>query len=394
MNSTNATIFYTVNAWLMALYPVLDIYNSFGGMPIGIGSLLLILSGILSYIAAKPKISNKETIMWIIGMSVISLFTYFTHSSEHYFSEALYWHNLIVIAYVIFIFVTSGSRLDVNLFFKVGMIIGIVASIICIYQRAMLILTGSFDAFYIPGLELGEDMDAKVHRLTRPAAFFTEPAHLSLYVIPMLYYALKSNRPFIAMILAMGALASGSTTGFLLLGLILGVFLFEGGNQKRKMLYSILFVSAGLLLIRYAPSIIQDNVIKINETESDESRLLGGILYWKYFDTFDVLFGIGLNQLSNYAMQFGIFTKNYSGALVYTFTCYGLLGIGVTVWYIVSLFRKPNSNIVSILIFLGVFCTDQILFNRNLVYLLIFTSCMQLVVVNRQNQVKSIRDGR
>lgn len=387
MNAKSSSTIYSINAVLIALYPVLDIYY-WGGLPIGIGSILLLLSGLLSIFITKPSISNKEVVVWMSIMIIVSFLTYLMQSNESWFSSSFHWHNLIVIAYILFIIISSGSRINIQQFLKFGVIIGIIASLICIYQRFRLITTGSFESFYLPGLSMGEDMETKVTTLTRPAAFFTEPAHLSLYVIPMFYYALLSNRPIAAIILAIGALASGSTTGFLLLGLLLLVFLFRKGSKKRKAIYTIFFIVAGLIIIRYAPSILQENVEKFNETDTSENiRLLGGALIWRFFSMTDVIFGIGLNQLENFAMSYSLLLKNYSGALIYTFTCYGLLGLGATIWFIISLFKKSYANIGSILIFLGVFCTDQILFNRNLVFLLIFVECMR-----RLNEQQSIKE--
>ena len=388
MKSNRTSVIYTFNAALMALYPVLDIYN-FGNLPIGVGSVLLLLSGLVSLLSTKPNLNNKQTTVWITSLIVISFFTYVMQSTEGWFSTSLFWHNLIVIIYILFIVISSGSRIDIQKFFQVGVIIAVIASVICIYQRFMQLATGSFETIYIPGLSLSEEMEAKVTTLTRPAAFFTEPAHFSIYVIPMLYYALMSNKPVIAIIIAAGALASGSTTGFLLLGLLLVAFLFGRGSQKRKAIYTVLFAFAALLIIRYAPSVILDNVDKFNEADASENtRLLGGVIFWRFFSATDVIFGIGLNQLENFAMSFSLYAKNYSGALIYTITCYGILGLGATIWFIVYLFKKPYANIISIIIFLGVFCTDQILFNRNLVFLLVFAECMrQLNVQQKMNSL-------
>lgn len=378
----------SLNAVLMALYPVLDIYF-FQSLPIGVGSILLLMSGFLSVFITKPKIVTKDAALWIISLIAISLFTYFLQVSETWFSSLLYWHNIIVTAYIVFIIITSGCRINIQVFFKACVIIGAIASIICVFQRFTLLTTGAFDMFYIPGLNLGEEVGEQVLTLKRPAAFFTEPAHLCIYIVPMFYYSLINYRIILTIVFAAGILASGSTTGFLLLGLLLFLFALSKGSKKRKVLYAILFIVAALVVIEYAPSVIQDNLDKFNETDASESiRLFGGALFWRFFSMTDVIFGIGLNQLENFAMSFSLLAKNYSGALIYTFTCYGLFGLGATIWFIVSLFKKADANYGSLIIFLGVFCTDQILFNRNLVFLLIFVECMRLLNIQQSAQEK------
>ena len=376
--ASSKSIICSINAIFMALFPILDIYP-FQSLPIGIGSILLLMSGFLSMFLTKPNIITKDAVLWIISLIVISLFTYMVQGSETWFSSSLYWHNLIVTAYILFIIITSGCRIDIQVFFKTCVIVGAVASIICVYQRYTLLITGAFNMFYIPGLNLGEEVGEQVLTLKRPAAFFTEPAHLCIYIVPMFYYLLINNKIILTIVFAAGILASGSTTGFLLLGLLLFLFILSKGSKKRKVLYSILFVVTALVVIRYAPSVMQENVDKFNETDVSESiRLFGGVLIWRFFSMTDVIFGIGLNQLENFAMSHSLLLKNYSGALIYIFTCYGLLGIGATIWFIVSLLKKPNANYGGLIIFLGIFCTDQILFNRNLVFLLVFVELMRM----------------
>lgn len=366
-----------INAALLALYPVLDIY-SFADLPIGIGSVLLIISGFVSFFMTRPTINNKATVNWIIALMAISVVTLFFQGGESWYSTTIWWHNTIVTAYILFIFFTSANRIDIHTFFNVGILVSLIATIICFYQRFTLTLTGSFDKFFIPGLSIDEQFVEAT--IPRPSAFFTEPAHMSICVIPMFYYTLTHKQPIIALILALGVLATGSTTGFLLLGILFVLFVFSNMGKKSKLLYVGSFLIAGFLVIKYAPNLLQENLDKINKTEaSDDIRLLGGVLFWRFFSLKEVVLGIGLNQLENFAQSFSFLTKNYSGSLVYTFTSFGLLGVTVTAIYFSSLFRKKYNSIGAILIFSGVFCTDQILFNRHLVYLLVFVECMRLL---------------
>lgn len=382
--ASSKSFVFSINAVLMALFPLLDIYF-FQDLPIGIGSILLLLTGVVSPFISQPNLRNKDATVWIIALIVVSLFTYFLQSSNSWFSSSLYWHNLIVTVYILFIIISSGSRINITLLLKTCIIIGVFASVICVYQRFSLLTTGAFEMFYIPGLNLGEVVGEQVLTLKRPAAFFTEPAHLCIYIVPLFYYTLNNNKILVAIILAAGILASGSTTGFLLLGFILFCFVLSKGSMKRKLIYILFFVLGAFVVVTYAPTVIEDNVDKFNETDASESiRLFGGVFFWRFFSATDVIFGIGLNQLENFAMSFSLYAKNYSGALIYAFTCYGLLGLSATIWFIVSLFRKPNANIISIIIFLGVFCTDQILFNRNLVFLLVFVECMRQLNVHQK----------
>lgn len=372
---------YTINAALLALYPVLDIYY-FGDLPIGIGTVLLLFSGLFSLFASRPNIDNKLSITWIITLLLVSVFTLIMQNSESWYSTTLWWHNTIVTVLILFVFLSSGSRVGIRVFFRIGIIIAILASIICFYQRFTQLTIGSFDKFFIPGLRMDEALELKT--ISRPSAFFTEPAHMCIYVIPMFYYAIVMKKPVIAVILAAGTLATGSTTGFLLLGLLLVMFMFSKTTKKRKFIYALVFLVFTFFIIKYAPNLIQENVDKFNETDTTENiRLLGGALVWRFFSFKDIVFGIGLNQLENFSQSYSLIMKNYSGALIYTFTCFGILGLISTVVFIIRLFKKQAASIGALVIFVGIFCTDQILFNRHLVYLLVFAEFMSILNIQQ-----------
>lgn len=375
----------TINAVLLVLYPVLDIYL-FWNLPIGIGSVLLIITGLISIFFVGPILDNKNTIYWILSLMGVSLLTLMVQMHEIWFSSELWWHNTVVTAYILFIIYSSGSRINIGVFFKFGLVFAVVASVVCIYQRLMLIFTGSFDLFYLQGLRMIKD----VGRITllRPSAFFTEPAHLCIFIVPMMHYAMLNKRLVSAIIIAIGTLASGSTTGFLLLGVLLTVFVFTNAKGKIKFFYVLAFFVAAFLVAKYFPTLFEDNIEKINETNMDSNiRLLGGALVWRFFEFKDYLFGIGLNQLESFAATYGYFTKNYSAAIIFVVTSFGLFGLAVTVYYIVSLFKKKQADYGSILIFLGIFFSDQILFNRHLVYLLVFAECMRLYIIQHKQDM-------
>lgn len=383
--SKRKLIVCTINAVLLVLYPVLDIYL-FGNLPIGWGSVLLIITGLVSLFFVGPILDNKNTINWILSLMGVSLLTLAVQMQELWFSPELWWHNTVVIAYILFIIYSSGSRININVFFKFGLAFAVVASVVCIYQRLMLIFTGSFDFLYLQGLRMIKDVDRV--SLFRPSAFFTEPAHLCIFIVPMMYYAMLNKRLVSAIIIAIGTLASGSTTGFLLLVVLLTVFLFTNTKGKIKFVYVLAFLVAAFLVVKYFPTLFDENIDKINETNMDSNiRLLGGTLAWRFFELKDYIVGIGLNQLESFAATHGYFTKNYSAAIIFVVTSYGLVGLAATVYYIVSLFRKKQTDYGSILIFLGIMFSDQILFNRHLVYLLVFAECMRLYKIQHQQEL-------
>jgi hypothetical protein len=103
------------------------------------------------------------------------------------------------------------------------------------------------------------------------------------------------------------------------------------------------------------------------------ARIFGPIKYFKYFNFGELLFGIGLNRLVDFSFSHGFFAYNYANAFIYSIISFGIFG--AIIWIIFNIylfiFLSRKYRILYIILFLVSF-SDQILFNRNLLYLLIW----------------------
>ena len=124
-----------------------------------------------------------------------------------------------------------------------------------------------------------------------------------------------------------------------------------------------------------------DNVEKLQGTDSDSFRLLGPLQYFNYFDSIQWIVGIGYNQLGDFLHSHGIYlinewgiemNANYANAILYMMISYGLIGFIYTIRYFVKSIKKYKCDVSFLVIILGVLASDQVLFNRNLLYILCF----------------------
>ena len=99
------------------------------------------------------------------------------------------------------------------------------------------------------------------------------------------------------------------------------------------------------------------------------------------FDAIQWIVGIGLNQLGEFLRSHGnyVFNKwgieentNYANAILYMLISYGLIGFIYTFRYFVKSIKKYRCDLCFLVIILGVLASDQVWFNRNLLYILCF----------------------
>lgn len=176
----------------------------------------------------------------------------------------------------------------------------------------------------------------------------------------------------------LGIICSGSTTGFVIIGVITLEWIFnleKGRKGKIKLLLTVLAVV--LLVSLFLGEAVVNNYEKLSSVEGTDGRMLGSLVFVRYFNFENYCFGVGLNQLENFRSFIGLFIPgegvvNYANSIVYIFLCYGLLGGIVLFFYLYGLFRKTKKNFGFFVILVGVLASDQVLFNINLLYVLMF----------------------
>ena len=234
--------------------------------------------------------------------------------------------------------------------------------------------------------------------MNRVSSFFTEPAHLAIYLLPISAILLKQGKILLFAITALGILFSGSTTGFLLLFAIIFIYLISAKVKRIYLfLFAILVSLSALLILTYFPDVLLDNVDKLQDSESSDLRLLGPLQHLQLFDPIQWIVGIGYNQLGGFLRSHGIYlvtewgeevNANYANAIIYMLISYGLIGFIYTFRYFVKSIKKYKCDLCFLVIILGVLASDQVWFNHNLLYILCFMIFSEDIISFHESQRK------
>lgn len=365
--------FYSI---VLALLPALSIYEFSVGL--SLGTFLIIVSAALPiFYNIKRSMAKEEWQLLLIILSLTFISTgYHVLLVSNWFSTTLVWHNLLVILLCFIPLIFMTNKVIIKPLITTALLIGIVASVVVAWQRLNLIATGSYNAeVYLPFFTVSRDVDNIA--LHRPAAFFTEPAHFCIFMLPILYMALIMRKYILALLFAFGILCSGSTTGFLMVVVITTVFLYYSDLKRKKLFTTVVIavsVAAYALLIALYPQIILENIEKLEASDENGSsvRLLGPLAYIQYMDQAECLFGLTLNQLVNLLKstgRFGSDVSNYANGMIFMFISYGVVGFFALVRYLLHRWRASGEAKGFIVAFLGILCSDQILFNAHFLYL-------------------------
>lgn len=377
----NKYVVSKLNAIFLATIPIIGIYLLPGGIPLNwVLTGLLLIVNFLSGNFANAFSKRSGEFKWFMVILFVG-FLGFALNSGNYFSTTLYLNNHATILIFFFSLIVFTAECNIKLFVNTLEFVGVAAAAVAIFQRIQLLLTGSFYMdFFIPGLDIIRDIESFTKN--RVSAFFTEPAHLAIYLLPISAILLKQRKIILFAITALGILFSGSTTGFLLLSAIIFIYLISAGVKKIYLfLFAILVGLSTILIVTYFPDVVLDNVEKLQGTDSGGFRLLGPLQYFNYFDHIQWIVGIGYNQLGDFLHSHGIFlisewgtemNANYANAIIYMLISYGLIGFIYTIRYFVKSVKKYRCDVCFLVIILGVLASDQVLFNRNLLYILCF----------------------
>ena len=371
----------SLNAFFLATIPIIGIYLLPGGLPLNwvLTGLLLILN-FFSGNFANAFTKRSGEFKWFLVILFVG-FLGFALNSGNYFSTSLYFNNHATILIFFFSLIVFTAEGNIKLFVNTLEFVGVAAAAVAIFQRTQLLLTGSFYIdFFIPGLEVSRDLES--FTMNRVSSFFTEPAHLAIYLLPISAILLKQGKIILFAITALGILFSGSTTGFLLLSAIIFIYLISADVKKIYLfLFAILVGLSALLIVTYFPDVLLDNVEKLQRSESDDIRLLGPLQHLQLFNPIQWIVGIGLNQLGEFLRSHGVYlmtvwgkeiNANYANAIIYMLISYGLIGFIYSFRYFVKSIKKYRCDVCFLVIILGVLASDQVLFNSNLLYILCF----------------------
>lgn len=358
----------------LALMTILNIYS--GVLIINLGFVVLLVLMLAEILLNKGQFFiNREFLIIMALILLLNIVTGFLHMRDISIKTVMNNSASILMTTVVGAYYIKSSVVNKDKFFKLLCVIGVLCTVFIFYQYVMY-LGGTTVYGYIPGLTVDPAVVDDPLNVSiswgRPTSFFTEPAHYAIFILPIYTLTLYRRKFLLSALFVAGLIISTSSTGLMGILVITGIFIIR--ERKIPLVIKWIFAIIGVVIVlQLLPTIDQSGILeKVKFVNlASNVRVFGTLQYFNYFGVKELFFGVGLNQLANYMKQF---TRedisNYASAVVFAFFSFGILGGALWSYYMVRLFRLSTYKLLYVLLLL-VSLTDQILFNRNLVYLLL-----------------------
>lgn len=382
IKSASMSLKISLKYLVFALYPVLGIYIILPG--ITLGNLVLFLFFIYKLFQAGKATIDTELIVAMIFFICSNLFQIIINRDVN---VTLVLHNTFAMGLflIVTLSMTMDSGDDLARLYKYLKIVSVICSFALLFQLSVWKIFDKKILFFIPGLEriAYQYLDAAIFR---PGAFFTEPSHLAIYLLPVFALSLIRKDYFFSAFIFITILFSTSSLGIITALLVIlwhfKDFFMSRITPKRLLLTGIIIFAFIAFFVLFKPDIVRFAIGKLLTIFGKDSspRLFGNLNYISFFRLPEYIFGIGLNQFAYLVeLKLGITVMvngepltNYSNSLVFSFISFGIIGLAIWIFLLYSVVRKlPEGYFTLGLVFLCICATDQILFNHNLTYLLV-----------------------
>ena len=191
----------------------------------------------------------------------------------------------------------------------------------------------------------------------RPIAFFTEPAAVVGFLIPLLAMAQQKRDFFCFISVSIFILLTSSTSGLIVLIIMWPVYLFRKNNFRTCVL--VFFLVAVIVYIFLATDLFRTSVDKvIYETSGESSNMyVRVIMGWNIFFNLDIrsmIMGIPDIDLTDFALRHAADLVNggviwgddelYTNTAQKLFLFSGFIGAGVYIWMLNKLYKSLEKD--------------------------------------------------
>ena len=273
-----------------------------------------------------------------------------------------YWFRLIQILVSGYCVTIIAKHLDRESLYRYWKVVGLIVCAVVFYQF--------FQTFFLHQSVLpirilpvrSEELMRNENWTTlsdRPVAFFTEPAMVVAYLVPVLLFALQKKEWLISVVVSAAILFSGSTSGVIAVSIMWGYSIFSNSYSRSNKILLLFVLLVGILLFLNLPY-FSDSLGKINyELSGDSSnmnvRTQRGWLVYSVLDTQSKLFGIsdydvsafiyGTSGAREYTWQVGYEENFYLNTAQRILIQTGLIGAFIYVWMLVRLWLSTNNTV-------------------------------------------------
>ncbi|EIT83973.1 hypothetical protein A374_18099 [Fictibacillus macauensis ZFHKF-1] len=367
MNKKQKHSKYSISYIFLSLFPILSLYQM---LPlVNIGYFIIFLFILLKYITREFKPSINIKLFFVLSLIIfinliVGLLKYSNIGNTINNSAGILIFTLLAIVLCV------PENLSKEKLYISSKFVGIFSTIFLFYQSINFHVFQVIVKGNLPFLTPLED-GFKSIEWGRPSAFFYEPAHYAIYIGPIFAISLIKKDYITAVLFFVGLFVSTSSTG-ILIAFIIPMYIYIKSVKK---IFSKLFILILTAFIFFITTSLNNSLWDKVDSEnlSSNIRVLGTLDYLKNFSDIEFIFGIGINRLAEFAMNHGFIAYNYANAYVYSLISFGVIGGSIWLFYNISLVKQLSREYrVLIIILICISFSDQILFNRNLLYLLIW----------------------
>lgn len=390
------TLFIAV---ILAISPILDPYVFIeigSAISIKVMDVLLILAAILCFCKSTTLNSNFDfLIRWLIPFFVLSILALSLPENAS-LSLGITLKNLIIeLIYAILLAYVWKTPCR-NTFFKCVECLCILSAVVVIYQFIVGHMGGIAWNGKIPflNLALGEHWSGYIDVNTfdiRPNGVFQEASYAGIYLMVGYASAMKNNKFFKAMIIAVAMCCSASLVAIGGLLLITSYVVLKNKQLgiENKNVYKVIGIIVCAAFIIFVLSMknasvgslvhyLQKRVFSISSDLNSERmgstryRLTGFIAKFPEYSIAQKLIGVGASQFANY---FNVFS--YSNVFVTLLLDHGLIGIFTFLVLLRKLYaRIATENKLFFYIFTLVLAVDYSWYNY--IFFFLLTACVLL----------------
>lgn len=355
---------------LLATYPILALYKV--NELINLGDVILVLLILLTIVRDKFRIEINFfiLILSLTGLNYINGFI--SGDMTSVINNCIVMIKFGVAGAILF----RSKENNIELLYKCCSIVGVVSTVFLLYQVLIYNVSGEIVSGVLFEIDLIDNV-LKSESWGRFSAFFGEPAHMAIYLAPILAMALQKEDYLITVVIATGMLLTTSSSGIVFIVVLITYKYFDKKeNLNTKNIISaivlVLFICIGYVFVTNNHYDNYSNKFTF-EYFANNIRLFGGFEYLTYFNFGEWIFGIGINKLSTYGEINGFVAYNYANSLFYSIISFGLFGTFILFNWLWCIAKKIDKDFKSMfIILLLILVSDQVLFNWNLFYILIW----------------------
>ena len=360
---------------------------------------------LLFYLTLQNKINlDKGLYRFSIGVFLSAIFCTIYNTLAGYAYFDLFLHLRQTIYFLLFIYCgyyIAYKKKDSDTIFKTIHYISIMAAWIIILQFVFHLFNFYLNRIPIAGEVIFKAVDTE--RYFRPSAFFSEPSYFAEICLVDLFSCLFKKRNLKIVLLELIALVLSTST----LGIGFGYILLVLWSCKQRLtkniiisnLIKLLMIGTLLIILTFIFLYEGDStiVLRIQNGATINQRMLRAFEIFYQLDVYHMLFGIGMQNMTNYLNYYSInlvnegidtlLNREYAQSFGYVLCTLGIPGATAFGGFLIFLYSKcTKENRYFFVVIFGLCLTASII--TRIIFIIYITIMYCMILNDRRSKVK------